>query len=75
MSVPVPTTIVGFLQLFLTLELLQFLTEETNNYASYVRDELGLTRSYNWDPVTVAEMARYLGMVVFMGIVPFPNLR
>ena len=75
MRVRVPTTPVGFLQLFLTLELLQFLTDETNTYASYVRDELGLTKSYRWVDCSLSDMARYLGMVIYMGLVPFPSMR
>ena len=75
MTVPVPTTPLGFLQLFLSLELLQFMTEETNDYAQYVRHEMRQTRSYAWTPCTVAEMARYLGMVMMMGVVSFPNMK
>ena len=75
LTCPVPTTPLGFLQLFFSLELLQYLTEETNQYADYVRNELLLTRSYSWTPLTVAEMATYMGMIILMGIGHLPNLR
>ena len=40
MQVPTPTSALGFIQLFLTREILNFVAEETNRYALYCRDVL-----------------------------------
>ena len=59
MTRPLPTTPLGFLQLFLSLELLNFLREETNDYAHFIREEMMRTRSYPWELCTLAEIAKY----------------
>ena len=47
-TVPVPTTALGFVQLFLTKELLAYFVDETNDYARYCCEELHITLSYKW---------------------------
>ena len=47
-TVPVPTTPLGFVQLFLTRELLEYLVAETSDYARYCRVELKKACSYMW---------------------------
>ena len=68
LSVPVPTSPLGFIQLFITRELLEYLVLETNDYARYCREELGKTLSYKWNYLNVTDMAHYLGVNVFFGI-------
>ena len=75
LRVDLPTTILGFLQLFLTRELLEFLCEETNGYASYMRDEMLRHDKAPWVPVGVVEMAKFLGMTMMMGYVLLPDMR
>ena len=75
MHVDVPTTILGFLQLFLTRELLEFLVAETNAYADYMRYDMLRGDRGVWTPVTLGELARFLGMVVLMGFIPMPSTR
>ena len=66
-TVPVPTTVLGFVQLFLTRELLEYFVDETNDYARYCRQELNITLSYKWHRCNLTDMAHYLGLLVFFG--------
>ena len=75
LTVPVPTTPLGFIQLFLTRELLNYLVDETNDYARYCRNELGTTLSYQWDRCNITNLAHYLGLQVFFGLLPASNIR
>ena len=73
-QVPLPTTPLGFLQLFITKELLEYLMEETNDYACFMRTELQKTRSYVWNGCTTSDICSYLGLILYFGILPAPNL-
>ena len=75
LTVPVPTTPLGFIQLFLTRELLNYLVGETNDYARYCRNELRTTLSYQWDRCNITNLAHYLGLQVFFGLLPAANVR
>ena len=74
-TVPVPTTPLGFIQLFLTRELLDYLVDETNDYARYCRYELRTTLSYQWDRCNITNLAHYLGLQIFFGLLPASNVR
>ena len=67
-TVPVPTTVLGFVQLFLMKELLAYFVDETNDYARYCREELHVTLSYKWHRCNMTDMAHYLGLLVFFGL-------
>ena len=75
LTVPLPATPLQFLQLFLTKELLVYLVAETVDYAHYMRFEAGMTLSYRWSGCTLTDMAQYLGLVIFFGLLPAPNVR
>ena len=75
LTVPVPTTPLDFIQLFLTRELLNYLVDETNDYAQYCRNELRTTLSYQWDRCNITNLAHYLGLQVFFGLLPAFNVR
>ncbi|XP_069169886.1 piggyBac transposable element-derived protein 4-like [Procambarus clarkii] len=75
LTVPVPTTVLGFIQLFLTQKLLKYIAYETNLYASRSRARTGQKTKNRWEPVTVKEIARYLGLTILMGICPLQRLR
>ena len=75
MKTAVPTTALGFVQLFLTRALLNYLTEETNMYAIYCRDVLRQPYALHWQGCTVTDIAHYLGLTMLMGVVRLPNLR
>ena len=75
LTVPVPTTPLGFIQLFLTRELLNYLVKETNDYARYCCNELRTTLSYQWDRCNITNLAHYLGLQVFFGLLPASNVR
>ena len=74
-TVPVPTTILGFVQLFLTRELLEYFVDETNDYARYCREELHVTLSYKWHRCNMTDMAHYLGLLVFFGLLICGDVR
>ena len=71
---PVPTMPLGFLHLFLTKELLDYLTAETNYYARFMREELQKTRSYMWNGCNTGDICAYLGLILYFGIMPAPNI-
>ena len=75
LTVPVTTTPLGFLQLFLARELLEYLVAETVDYARYCRDELEKTHSYRWLGGNIIDMAHYLGLQVFFGLMPAVECR
>ena len=75
LTVPLPISPLGYLQLFLTRELLEYLMVETTDYASYMRTEMHTTMSYQWVGCNLADMARYLGLVIYFGLMPAPNVR
>ena len=74
-TVPVPTTALGFVQLFLTKELLAYFVDETNDYARYCREELHVTLSYKWHRCNMTDMAHYLGLLVFFGLLICGDVR
>ena len=67
----VPTTPLGFFQLFVPFVLLLFFVEETNDYAYYHREKC----TYVWSGVDVQDIAQYLGIVMWMGIIGLPEMR
>ena len=75
MNTPVPTTVLGFIQLFLTRTLLNYLAEETNMHGMYCRDVLKQKNALNWQGCSVGDIAHYLGLSMLMGIIRLPNLR
>ena len=75
LTVPLPETPLQFLQLFLTKELLLYLMAETVDYAHYMRYDVGMTLSYKWGGCNLADMAQYLGLVIFFGLLPAADVR
>ena len=71
---PIPTTPLGFFQLFVPYKLL-FFTEETNDNAYYQRVETAKPSAYKWNAVGVSDIVNYLGIVIWMGIIGLPELR
>ena len=49
--------------------------EETVDYARYCRDELGDTMSYRWSGCNIVDMAHYLGLHIFFGMLPASDVR
>ena len=75
MTVPIPTTPLGFFQLFISHELLVFLMEETNDFAHHQRVEMAKPSAYKWSETNVIDIAKYLGIVMWMGIIGLPEMR
>ena len=49
--------------------------EETNDYAYYQLVELGKKSEYAWSGVDVQDIAQYLGIVMWMGVIGLPEMR
>ena len=75
LTVPVPTTPLGFIQLFFTRELLNYLVMTRMIIPRYCRNELRTTLSYQWDRCNITNLAHYLGLQVFFGLLPASNVR
>ena len=75
LTVPVPTAPLGFVQLFLTHELLEYLVAETSDYARYCSVELKKTLSYSWRGCNLQDIANYLGLQVFFGLIHASDVR
>lgn len=73
-KVPIPDTPFDYIKLFITRELLEFLTIETNKYAEQERTRK-INYYKNWKPVSVTELAKYLGLTIFFGVLKAPNIR
>ena len=56
MIAPLPTIRLGFVQIFITQELLGFLMEEINNYANYSRQEMNQKSSYPWSGCCITDI-------------------
>ena len=72
MNVPIPTTPLGFIQLFIPREFLVFIMKETNKYATYCRDELKQKSAYEWTGRSLENIAHYIGIRIFMGVCKLP---
>ena len=46
--------------------------EETNSYAMYCRDELKQKSQYEWNGISLEEIAHYFGIHIFMGVCKLP---
>ena len=73
MKETIPDSALGFIQLFISRELLEHLLIETNKYARQFQSSHE-NKSKEWKPVTLTELAKYLGLTVLMGIVQLPEI-
>ena len=72
-QVEIPKTPLGFVQLFVTRELLEFLTIETNRYAYQKR--LQKPDLYkNWKKASVEELSKFIGLTILFGVFRLPSL-
>ena len=67
----VPDSILGIFRLFFTLEIMEYIVKETNNYAVQC---LGQPGCDSWELVTVPELEAFFGFMLLMGIVKLPSL-
>ena len=52
-----------------------FVVEETNDYAYFQREEMRKKCAYVWSGVGVEDIAHYLGIVMWVGIIGLPEIR
>ena len=75
---PTNSNHLDFVKLYLTDELMNLIVEETNQFANqFLQGEnVDPENSYlrQWTPVTVAEMKKFIGILLFMGIIHKPNM-
>lgn len=71
-------TVFNAYSLFVTEDLLETMVIETNRNAQQVIAKLGKPKSKSrlslWKPVTLSEMRKFLGIVLYMGLVRYPNI-
>ena len=65
------STTMQFFRLFFTLEIVTKICEFTNDYADTHHEEKS---SYEWTPITPDEFYKYLGLIIYMGIVQISSL-
>lgn len=70
-TVALPTSPMGIFQLFFTLDILQYIVQQTNQYA---RECMGQEAYQSWQPVSVEELKAFMGFMILMGIVNLPSL-
>ena len=75
MKVPIPTSAKGFIEQWLPLSLLKFLTDQTNSYAEWSASFQPDLFGQKWVTLSVTEMAQYLGLRILMGINKLPHER
>ena len=64
-----PDSTLGIFQLFLTMEVIEMIVEQTNLYAYQC---MGDTAFEAWQKVTAAELEAFFGFMILMGIVMIP---
>ena len=72
-------TVLDFVELYLTQEMFTLLITESNRFAKqYISsvDETVRNNTYvgKWEPVTVPEMKKFIGLTMLMGIVYKPTI-
>ena len=69
-TVPLPNSPLGVFRLFFTMDILQYIVQQTNLYASQSMGE-----AYDsWQKVTVEELEAFMGFMILMGLVHMPSL-
>ena len=72
-KVHTPETPLKFLQLFITRELLEHFTKQTNRYADKCKSDK--KHHYkNWYKASVVDIAKFLGLTILLGVYKLPRL-
>ena len=69
-----PSFIVLF-QLFWPRSVLQWIVDETNQYATVVNNNGGTFGGCNWEPITLSELMVFIAIILYMGMKRQPNLK
>ena len=72
-KVDIPETPLGFLQLFVTRELLGYFTKHTNLYANKRREQ-NPNMYKRWYKASIIDIAKYLGITILFGISKLPRI-
>ena len=64
-----------FLSTFCATRPIDFFIEERNDYAYYQREKMCKKCTYAWSGMGVEDIAHYLGIVMWMGIIELPEMR
>lgn len=70
-TVILPDSPVGIFCLFFTMDILQYIVDQTNIYACLC---MGETAFESWQKVTVEELEAFMGFMILMGLVRLPSL-
>lgn len=69
---------IDYYDLFLTPNILEYITEQTNLYATQCilpSDSSAGSRNHLWTPVTRDDMLKFLALVGWMGLVKLPSIK
>ena len=66
-----PDPTVCIFRLFFTMDILQYIVDQTNMYACIC---IGETAFESWEKVTVEEFEAFMGFIILMGLVCLPSL-
>ena len=68
MKGPLPKSPLEFIQLFITREMLEYISVETNNYAEWSKEFNHDKTCDKWKGCDIEDIAKYLGLRILMGI-------
>ncbi|KAJ8962444.1 hypothetical protein NQ314_005740 [Rhamnusium bicolor] len=64
-----------FFKLFITNDLVTYMMEQTNIYAAQTMRHVTISKKKSWKPTNFNEMEKFLGILIWMGLLPLPTLR
>jgi hypothetical protein len=70
-KVLIPASPVQIFNFFFTIEILEYIVQQTNLYAS---ECMGAVAFESWQPLSVPELQAYMGFMILMGLVKLPAL-
>lgn len=73
----IDASIIDFYKVFVNDTIIELIVEQTNLYAMQTVltvDTRPSSRIHDWEPVTADEIWKFLGMVIYMGIVRLPTI-
>ena len=69
-QVPIPSSPLQIFQLFFTMNIIEYIVEQSNLFASQCLEE----KYASWCEITCEEMIAYFGFMILMGIVRLPKI-
>ena len=74
MTVPIPTNPLGFFQLFIPYEFFFFFYGRNKRLRTLPASQMAKPSAYKWSGTNVIDIAHYLDIVLWMGIIELPEM-